>query len=177
MPATTAGRKSSRASSSKPPATTIAFLANLERAGLSRRVRHLRAFSTEAFDAVEGPVDVLFVDGAHRYGAARTDLRRWGARVPLGGTLLVHDAFSSIGVTAAIARELLASPRLRYRGRVGSLATYSAEALPSVRARLVNAGRQLAELPWFLRNLMVKAWIVAGRAARRTGGQEGAWPY
>ena len=76
---------------------------------------------------VDGPIDVLYVDGAHRYGPARADLRDWGARVQAGGTLLVHDAFSSVGVTLAILRELVAGRRFRYVGRTRSLAEYRAD--------------------------------------------------
>src|SRR3954463_4257500 len=43
-----------------------AFRANLERAGVARRVRHVRALSGEALESVDGVVDLLFVDGAHR---------------------------------------------------------------------------------------------------------------
>ena len=58
---------------------------------------------------VDGPIDLLYIDGAHRYGPARDDIRSWGARVRPGGTMLIHDSFSSIGVTLAIGRELVAS--------------------------------------------------------------------
>ena len=47
------------------------------------------------------PIDVLYIDGAHRYGPARADIRDWGARVTDGGTMLIHDSFSSI-VTAVM---------------------------------------------------------------------------
>ena len=83
-----------------------AFLANLERAGAANRVRHVRLPSQEALGAIEGPVDLLYVDGAHRYRPARDDIVRWGARVAPGGTMLIHDSFSSIGVTLAILRHL-----------------------------------------------------------------------
>src|SRR3954452_3204824 len=79
-----------------------AFRANLERAGVAGRVRHVRTLSSEALGALDGEVDLLFVDGAHRYGPARDDLLRWGARVRTGDVMLVHDAFSSIGVTLAL---------------------------------------------------------------------------
>ena len=79
-----------------------AFHANLARAGVAERVRHLRAFSDAALEQVPGPVDVLFVDGAHRFGPARADLARWGERVRPGGRMLVHDAWSSVGVTLAL---------------------------------------------------------------------------
>jgi SAM-dependent methyltransferase len=152
-----------------------AFRTNLERAGVADRVRHVRRPSQEALDAVAGEVDVLYVDGAHRYVPASADITRWGARVAPGGTMLIHDAFSSVGVTAAILRHLLLDPRFRYAGRSGSLAEYRRE--PG--GRLAGAGGQLAALPWFARNLVIKAAIVARmpRLARALGHRSGPWPY
>lgn len=153
-----------------------AFRANLAAAAVADRVEHVRLPSQAAHDRVDGEIDVLHVDGAHRYGPARDDLARWGARLRPGGRLLVHDAFSSLGVTAAQLRLLLASRDLRYVGRTGSLAEYRRGPM-GLRERLRNAARQLAELPWFARNLAVKALLVLRlRRAARLLGAEG-WPY
>ena len=156
-----------------------AFMANLARAGVGERVRHVRRPSQEALDAVDGPVDLLYVDGAHRYRPARDDIERWGARVRPGGTLLIHDSFSSVGVTLAIARLLLTGERFRYQGRTGSLAEYRAAPAGGLRERARDAGRQLLELPWFVRNLAVKVAIVLRLRplARLLGHRSGPWPY
>lgn len=158
-----------------------AFLANLERAGVSEAVRHVRRPSQDALDAVEGDVDLLYVDGAHRYGPASADIDRWGRRVRPGGSMLVHDSFSSIGVTLALMRLMLLSREYRYAGRARSMAEYRRVNAP-LRAseRLANAGRQLAELPWFLRNVLIKVAIVARLRplARLLGHRSGdEWPY
>ena len=142
-----------------------AFLANVERAGVARRVRHVRAPSQEAHEAVAGELDLVYVDGAHAYVPARADIRDWGARVRPGGALLLHDAFSSVGVTLALLRELLLSREFRYRGRTGSLAEYARE-----RPARGSVLAQLVALPWFARNLVLKAAIVAGL-------RRGPWPY
>jgi hypothetical protein len=143
------------------------FVANLTRAGVHDRVRHLRMFSDDALGSV-GTVDVLYIDGAHRYAPALADIRQWGAKVPDGGALLIHDSFSSIGVTAAILRELVTSPRFRYVGRSRSLAIYRADPAGDRRR---SALRQLAQLPWFAKNVALKALI----SARILRGR--AWPY
>jgi predicted O-methyltransferase YrrM len=144
-----------------------AFHANLARAGVAERVHQVRAFSDAALDLVPGPVDVLFVDGAHRFGPARADLARWGDRVRPGGRMLVHDAWSSVGVTLALLATTVFGRRWRYVGRTGSLAEFVRDDNPGG-AR--NAWRQLGELPWFARNVVVKALILA--RVRR-----GPWPY
>jgi hypothetical protein len=146
-----------------------AFKANLARAGVADRVRHVRRPSAEALDVVGGPVALLYVDGAHRFSPARADLAGWGARVSPGGAMLVHDAFSSVGVTLALLAECVFSSRWRYAGRTGSLAEYERAELHG-RARTGNALRQLAELPWFARNLAIKVLIVARL-------RDGPWPY
>ena len=106
-----------------------AFRENLSRAGVADAVRHVRRPSQDALDAVDGPLDLLYVDGAHRFGPARDDLARWGERVRPGGHMLVHDAFSSVGVTLAQMRLLFAGSRFRYLGRAGSLVDYRREDL------------------------------------------------
>jgi predicted O-methyltransferase YrrM len=147
-----------------------AFKANLEAAGVADRVRHVRRASAEALGAVDGALALLYVDGAHRYGPARDDLVRWGSRVAPGGAMLVHDAFSSVGVTLALLTSCVLSPWWRYAGRTGSLAEYERPAAPlRGRARARNVARQLAELPWFARNLVLKVLVLAGVRRR--------WPY
>jgi methyltransferase family protein len=155
------------------------FRANLEAAGVNGRVRHVRLMSDEAHDEVEGPIQMLYVDGAHRYGPARADIAAWGARVPVGGTMLVHDAYNAIGVMLAQLRLLFFSSRWRYVGRSRSLAQYRREELLAG-ARAVNALRQAAHIPWFVRNLVIKVLLVARlRPVARLLGQpdEDAWPY
>ena len=141
------------------------FRANLARHGVAGRVRHVRALSSEAHSAVDRPVDLLWVDGAHRYRPALADLRDWGDRVAPGGAMLVHDAFSSIGVTLALLRSVVFSRRWRYVGRAGSLVAYSRS-----RGGLSSAARQLALLPWFGWNVVLKVLTVL--RLRR-----GPWPY
>jgi len=152
------------------------FVRNVADAGVADRVTHLREFSDDALDQIDGEIDVLYVDGAHRYAPAKRDIDRYGARVSDGGTMLVHDSFSSIGVTAAIMRLLVWSPRWSYEGRSRSLTVYRATG--DVK-RVQNATRQLAQLPWFAKNLALKAALTAGLGTvlRRLGRPAPEWPY
>lgn len=158
-----------------------AFAANLQRAGVADRVRHVRRASQAAVGEVSGEIDLLYVDGAHRFIPALQDLVRWGARVRPGGAMLVHDAFSSVGVTLAIMVALLGGGRFAYVGRSRSLAEYRRLPSPAgVRGRAANAGAQLAQLPWFARNVAIKLALVSGRArvAAALGHRAGdPWPY
>jgi hypothetical protein len=94
--------------------------------------------------------------------------------------MLVHDSFSSIGVTLALLRLMLLSRDFRYAGRARSLAEYRRVNVPlRTGERLANAGRQLAELPWFLRNVLIKVALVARLKplVRLLGHRSGEWPY
>jgi SAM-dependent methyltransferase len=143
---------------------TRLFRANLERHGVLDRVRHVRMLSSQA--PLEDAIDLLYVDGAHRFGPARDDLVCWGAGVRDGGTMLVHDSFSSIGVTLALLTAIAPSRRWRYAGRDGSLAEFVADG----HGGFGSALRQLAQLPWFAWNVVLKVLTVL--KIRR-----GPWPY
>ena len=139
---------------------------------------HLRSFSDEALHDVQGSIEVLYVDGAHRYAPALADIRSWGDKVADGGTMLIHDSFSSIGVTMAILRHLAFGSRWRYVGRSRSMTIYRAD-LSGVGGRAKNSLRQLAQLPWFAKNLGLKLvlWLGVGKVLRRFGRGVPEWPY
>jgi hypothetical protein len=68
-----------------------------------------------------------------------------------GGEILVHDCFSSIGVTLGTIAKVLFGRRYTYLDRATSMARFRL-APPSTRDRL----RVAAQLPWFLRNVGIK---------------------
>jgi hypothetical protein len=174
------GPQEIRGSSDEGDADNRAFRANLERGGVAHAVRHVRLPSQEALGEVEGELDLLYVDGAHRLRPATLDIGRWGARLRPGGTMLVHDSFSSIGVTLALLRLLALGGDFVYTGRERSLAEYrrvGTRLSPLERVR--NAARQLAQLPWFARNVLIKVALVlkARPLLRLLGHRSGEWPY
>lgn len=151
------------------------FRANLAAAGAADRVdvRVTTSAAARAAWPADACVDLVYVDGKHDYWTVRDDLR-WARLVPDGGTVLVHDAFSSLGVTLALLRDLLPARRLRYAGRTGSLAR-----LEVVPASLRDRARVLSELPWWVRNLVVKVLLRLrlGAAARLLGHRGPDDPY
>lgn len=153
------------------------FLANLEAAGVRDRIRHLREYSDAALPQVPGRVELLYIDGAHRYRPAVTDIRDWGAKVADGGTMVIHDCFSSVGVTLALMATTFLGGQFRYVGRSGSLAEYRRTRL-SPGQRVANLGRQVVQLPWFARNLVLKVLItVKAKPLIKLLGSDGEWPY
>jgi predicted O-methyltransferase YrrM len=155
-----------------------AFHANLRRAGVDQRVRLVRKASGEALEEVSGGIDLLYIDGAHRYRPASDDISAWGARVRPGGMLLIHDAFNAIGVTGALLRLVVFGSSWRYLGRTGSLAEYRRDAVRGA-PRVANTARQLAQLGYFARMLNVKVALTARMypVARLMGHRTRDWPY
>lgn len=149
------------------------FEATLARAGVRDRVTVLAERSGEVRPTWTRPVDLVYVDGKHDVLTVRDDLR-WAALLPPGGRLLLHDAFSSIGVTAGVLAVVLPGRRLRYLDRTGSLARFEvARPGPADRVRL------LRELPWFARNVGIKVLLRLrlGAVARLLGHHDTADPY
>lgn len=153
-----------------------AFLANLRAAGVDGRVTHVREFSQKAHDRVDGVIDLLYIDGAHGYGPADDDIATWGRRVVPGGAMAIHDVNTSLFVTAAVLRRLLVSAEWTYEGKIRSMALYRRRPVAGTR-RLANAGRQLATIPWFVRNLAFRGAGAVGlhRIAARGEAPDGGF--
>ncbi|MDR7254567.1 hypothetical protein J2X46_003560 [Nocardioides sp. BE266] len=149
------------------------FRAHLAGAGLGDRVDLHVATSRQARESWSGEARLLYVDGKHDLWSCRDDLL-WSGFLRTGDTVLVHDAFSSLGVTLAVLRDASTGNRHRYVGRTGSLARFEV-GRPRVADRL-RVGR---ELPWFVRNLVVKVLLrVRARSlARLLGHTDTADPY
>ena len=155
------------------------FMANLGRAGVVERITHVRRRSQEALDAVDGAVDLLYIDGAHGYRPALEDIQKWGARVRDGGTMLIHDSWNAVGVTLAQLQALVPSARFRYVGRAGSMSEYRRQDL-GASGRLRNGLRQLVELGYFAQSIAIKVALVAKqrKLARLLGHRSDSdWPY
>jgi predicted O-methyltransferase YrrM len=155
-----------------------AFLANLTEAGVVERVTHAREFSNLASGLVEGPIDFLYIDGAHGYGPASDDITRWGDRVVVGGAMFIHNVYNSLFVTLAVLRHLSLSRRWRYVGRVRSLAMYERVNLGPFGV-LRNFVLHAASLPWFVRNAFVRLLRTVGleKLARPLGHVPGEGMY
>ena len=153
------------------------FVNNLTRAGVLDRIRHIRKASQQAAGDVEGDVEVLYIDGAHRYNPCKADIELWGRKVAKGGTLLIHDSFSSVGVTLAEMATLFFGGRFRYIGRSNTMTEYRREDLSPL-DRVANGFRQILEFPYLVRNIIFKLLILATLTpVTRWLGGTGEWPY
>lgn len=154
--------------------TESEYRSHLAACGVQELVDTRVATSADVLAGWSGDVALVYVDGKHDYWSCRHDLG-WAAHLPLHGHVLVHDGFSSVGVTAALLRTLL--PRratMRMLDRTGSLVRLE-QGVPGWNDRL----RVLAQLPWFLRNVVVKVLLRARLRplARMIGHGDTADPY
>jgi len=128
--------------------------ANLARLGVADRVHVLATTSRRARDLWTDPIDLLWIDGRHDILSLGYDLY-WTRHLTPGAPILIHDAFSSLGVTAGlILNQLRPSARLHYRRRTGSLADFAHEP-----ATWRSRSRFALNLGWWLRNLVVKGLL------------------
>jgi hypothetical protein len=134
-------------------ATRAKFERNLESAGLADQVDQVVDYSTRARPDWNAPIDLLYIDGKHDYWTVSDDLR-WREFLPEGAAVLVHDCFSSIGVTLGILHRVLPASDLRYLRRAGSLALFEV-GHPSASDRV----RVVRELPWWVRNVAIKVLL------------------
>jgi hypothetical protein len=130
--------------------TRTEFERHVAMAGVEDAVELVCEYSTKARTSWTRSFDLLYIDGKHDYWTLSDDLM-WRVHLPAGGPVLVHDCFSSVGVTLGILRHVLFAGDLRYERRTGSLALFRV-GRPSGRDRL----RILGELPWWVRNLVLK---------------------
>ncbi len=129
------------------------FEANIEAAGLTDVVELVAAYSTKLRPDWTRSITLLYIDGKHDYWTYTDDLR-WSSHLPAGGEVLVHDCFSSIGVTLGTLAKVLFGRRYTYLDRATSLARFRL-APPSAADRV----RVLAQLPWFCRNVGMKVLL------------------
>jgi predicted O-methyltransferase YrrM len=108
-----------------PQANTLAdFTQNLEKAGLSDAVEPLIMPSADAARMIEGPVEVLFIDGDHSYEAARRDAELWLPKLVDGATVMFHDVTTAAynGPRRVFRRHICLSSQFDSIKRVGSMA-------------------------------------------------------
>lgn len=150
------------------------FHRNLRRSGVDQDVELRATTSARARARWSGPVSLVYVDGKHDFWTCRDDLR-WRRTLPPGGRFLVHDAFSSLGVTAALLHLMVTDRSVRLVSRTGSLAVYES----GVQTRARDRARVLRQLPWFARNVVVKILLRLRlrRLARAIGHVGDADPY
>jgi predicted O-methyltransferase YrrM len=107
-----------------PAAATLEeFLANLARVGLIEHVEPLVTTSRDAARVIDGPIELLFIDGDHSYEAVRDDAALWLPKLVEGGTVVFHDvgAAGYDGPRRVVQRAVCWSDGFEGIERVGSM--------------------------------------------------------
>ncbi len=129
------------------------FERNVTGAGLDDVVDLVPDYSTALRPTWTRSFEMLYIDGKHDYWTLSDDLR-WAVHLPEGAAVVIHDCYSSIGVTLGILRHVLFSSTLAYERRSDSQALFRVR-----RPRAADRLRILAEIPWWLRNVLVKVLL------------------
>ncbi|WP_197022358.1 class I SAM-dependent methyltransferase [Candidatus Blastococcus massiliensis] len=133
--------------------TRDSFEAHIAEAGVTDTVELVCDYSTKIRTSWDRPFQMLYIDGKHDYWTYSDDLK-WRVHLPEGAPVLVHDCFSSIGVTLGTLLHVLPAKDLRYERRAGSMALFRV-GKPTRADRM----RILAEMPWWIRNVLVKVLL------------------
>lgn len=72
--------------------TYAEFLTNIERNGVADMVKPMRERSQEVGKQWKGPVELLWIDGAHEYEYVLEDLNAWEPHLIEGGIVAFHDS-------------------------------------------------------------------------------------
>lgn len=135
--------------------SAVRLHANLRRAALQHRVRHVPLHSRTARRDWTGPIAMLYIDGKHDYWTVRDDLR-WTELVDTEGIVMIHDVHGSVGVTFALLVDSVGRRSVSYVDRWGSLARFRPTPPVAAERRALYAG-----LPWFARNVGLKLLLRA----------------
>jgi predicted O-methyltransferase YrrM len=148
-----------------PTAATLAeFRANLARVSLDEQVEPLVMTSADASRAIDGPVELLFIDGDHSYEAVRQDAALWLPKLVDGGTVMFHDvgAAGYDGPRRVFRRSVCWNSEFEGIERVGSMVM----ARRTRRRNLASAARGVCT---GLLLYLYDAKRLAGRLARGAG--------
>lgn len=100
------------------------FKNNIKKAGVDREVIPLVQTSEQAAREWKGPIDLLFIDGAHEYELVKQDFELWSPFLNEGGTIAFHDSVDWLGPKRLVRDEIFLKPQYAEVGVVGSI-TYA----------------------------------------------------
>jgi predicted O-methyltransferase YrrM len=157
------------------------FKRNLAEAGVEHMVTHIRQPSQEALPAIgEEPIELLFIDGNHKYPMVLEDFELFVPRLVDGGYLVMHDTTSPFPGSKRVAEErVYRSRRFRDVRFVFSTMTVGQKVAANTLADRVQARRALYTKKLFELAVPVREHIPAslerlGRRALRGRSRSGA---
>jgi predicted O-methyltransferase YrrM len=98
------------------------FEQNIASAGLTGLVTPIVKTSQDAAVSFEGPVELLFIDGAHDYVSTKSDFQAWFPKVVDGGIVAFHDTTGWDGPRRVVLENVCTSRSFGGMHLVGSVA-------------------------------------------------------
>lgn len=132
------------------------FLANISRAGVEDRVVPMIMTSEEAAKGWNQPIRVLWIDGDHRYEAAKLDFTLWEPFLVEGGILAMHDTIRKKGPKRVLWERVFRSGQFQEIAIVDNITA----------VRKVKRASLIARIRKYL-TLVLRAVYIA---ARKSGG-------
>lgn len=114
------------------------FMRNIARSGLDGLVAPIVKSSKDAAKGFEGPVEFVFIDGAHDYESVKTDFEVWFPKVVEGGTVAFHDVTGWDGPRKVVLEKLCTSRSFGATRLVGSIAYSRKVRQNSIQERIRN---------------------------------------
>jgi predicted O-methyltransferase YrrM len=97
------------------------FKGNIKSSGIAEKVVPLRKTSLRAAKDFSDKVDLVFIDGSHKFNAARADFLYWKIHLKRGGWIVLHDATHLPGPWKVAKNYLLRSDKFCKTGMLGSM--------------------------------------------------------
>jgi len=116
--------------------TKSEFLANIARAGVKDSVVPMIMTSEEAAKSWNQPIRLLWIDGDHRYEAAKLDFTLWEPFLVEGGILAMHDTIRKRGPKRVLWENVFRSGRFQEIAIIDNITAVRKVTRASVPARL-----------------------------------------
>ena len=100
------------------------FLTNIKAHGVDDIITPMVMTSEQATQDVPEPVELVFIDGDHRYEFARLDFDLWFPKVISGGLIALHDAMPEAGwpgPNRVVEESIRGSPQFVWVAHAGSI--------------------------------------------------------
>jgi predicted O-methyltransferase YrrM len=96
------------------------FQKNIKNAKVDDIVIPIVETSKEAAEKIDGPVELVFIDGAHEYSLVELDFRSWFPKMIDGGIMAFHDT-EWLGPKKVLEKYIYKSRNFRNIGRIDSV--------------------------------------------------------
>ncbi len=155
--------------------TLSQFFANIKNTGVEGRVVPMLMTSEEAARGWNKPIRLLWIDGDHRYEAAKLDFALWEPHLVEGGILAMHDTIRKRGPKRVLWENVFRSDRFQEITIVDNITAVRKVTKASTTAKIKKTGTlalravyiasRKSGLPyskpagrWLLRKLTAQSW-------------------